>query len=65
MASVAAMAAQLLQMFHPMDMMARRPRSREGCVGFSTVPKELDASDIMVNYSQQWADYCIVTGNGL
>lgn len=30
MASVAAIAAQLLQMFHPMDTMASSPRSREG-----------------------------------
>lgn len=44
MASVAAIAAQLLQMFHPMDTMASSPRSRDGWVGVSTVPKELDAS---------------------
>lgn len=52
MASVAAMAAQLLQMFHPMDTMASSPRSRDGWFGVSTVPKELDASDIMSNHSQ-------------
>jgi hypothetical protein len=47
MASVAAMAAQLLQMFHPMAMMASSPRSRDGwVVEFSTVPKELDVSNI-------------------
>lgn len=44
MASVAAIAAQLLQMFHPMAMMASRPRSRDGAVELSTVPKELDVS---------------------
>lgn len=49
MASVAAMAAQLLQMFHPMDTMASNPRSRDGWVGLSTVPTELDASNIMGN----------------
>lgn len=52
MASVAAMAAQLLQMFHPMDTMASSPRSRDGWVGVSTVPKELETSNIMVKHSQ-------------
>lgn len=47
MASVAAMAAQLLQMFHPMATMASSPRSRDGWVEFSTVPKELDVSNII------------------
>jgi len=47
MASVAAIAAQLLQMFHPMAIMASSPRSRDGwVVEFSTVPKELDVSNI-------------------
>lgn len=62
MASVAAMAAQLLQMFHPMDMMASSPRSRDGWVGLSTVPKELETSNIMVKHSQSTADSCIATG---
>lgn len=52
MARVAAIAAQLLQMFHPMDTMASSPRSRDGWVGLSTVPKELETSNIMYKYSQ-------------
>lgn len=64
MASVAAMAAQLLQMFHPMDTMASSPRSRDGWVGLSTVPREFETSNIMVKHSQSTADSCIATGAG-